>query len=95
MQNFDSIEKKLLLQKFAEDIPIIRKSLGMSQSELGNKVGVSRQSISSIERGIVPLTWDMLLAIMMVVMVNDEQLYNQIIKNNRLEDAINELKRRP
>lgn len=94
MQNLDPIEKKMLLQKFTEDIPAIRKSLNMSQSELGNKVGVSRQSISSIERGIVPLTWDMLLAIMMVVMVNDEQLYNQVIVNNNLEDVIKELKRR-
>lgn len=95
MQNLDSIEKKALLQKFATEIPAIRKALSMSQSELGNKVGVSRQSISSIERGIVPLTWDTLLAIMMVVMVNDAHLYEQVVQSNHLEDVINELKRRP
>lgn len=76
-------------------MPKIRKSLGMSQSELGNKVGVSRQSISSIERGSVQLTWNIMLAVLMVVMANDEQLYTELINENHLENVINELKGRP
>ena len=94
LQSLNSTEKKEMLQRFAEGLPLIRKRLGMSQSELGDKVGVSRQSISSIERGNVQLTWDMLLAILMVVMVNDNQLYNELVEDNHLENAINELKRR-
>lgn len=42
----------------------------ISQTELGKKVGLSRQTISSIERGTVELSWNNYLAIMMFVVVN-------------------------
>ena len=92
--NDDQMNKRSILNRFAKDMPTIRKSLGMSQSGLGNKVGVSRQSISSIERGTVQLTWDMMLAVLMVVMANDERLYTELINENHLENVLNELKRR-
>jgi len=81
-------EKKRILESFAAKVPDIRKRLGMSQTEFGNKVGFSRQSVSSLERGTVQLTWDTFLAIMMVVMINDRDLYEQLIAENSLEEII-------
>ena len=71
----------------------VRKDLGMSQTELGEKVGLSRQSISSLERGTVQMTWDTLLAIMMVVMVNDVNMYERLVAEDNLGEAIEDLKR--
>lgn len=85
--------KKEVLESFSKKVPEVRKKLGMSQTEFGDKVGLSRQSISSLERGTVQLTWDTFLAIMMVVMVNDEDMYEQLIKENNLANAIANLKR--
>lgn len=86
-------QKKTILESFAKKVPWIRKKLRMSQTELGEKVGLSRQSISSLERGNVQMTWDTLLAIMMVVMVNDVNMYEQLIAEDNLREAIENLKR--
>lgn len=37
--------------KLANNLSSLRKEKGMNQTELGDKVGVSRQTISLIERG--------------------------------------------
>ena len=46
---------------------VIRKKLRMSQAELGEAVGKSRQKISELERGVAPLGWDTYLAILLVL----------------------------
>ena len=69
-KNTEKYIKEELLTAFAEQLPAIRKILGVSQSEMGRKVGLSRQSISSIERGNVALTWNTLLAVLLIVLVN-------------------------
>lgn len=55
-------------------LPQIRKEMKISQTELGIKVGLSRQTISSIERETVELFWNNYLAIMMFVVVNRNKL---------------------
>ena len=69
--------------EFAEQLPTIRKILGVSQSEMGRKVGLSRQSISSIERGNVVLTWNTLLAILLVVLVNNPDCFADVMRDER------------
>lgn len=75
--------KEELLTEFAKELPAIRRALKVSQSELGNRIGLSRQSISSIERGNVAITWNTLLAIMMVVQVNNPVYFKKIIENKK------------
>lgn len=55
------------------ELPQIRKEMKISQTEFGKKVGLSRQTISSIERGKAPLTWNNYLAIMMFLEANKER----------------------
>ena len=94
MRENSELDKRDILNSFAKRIPNIRKELHMSQTELGKKLGISRQSISSIERGTVPLTWDTFLALLMVIMVSDEAMYKELTSDKELEGAIEELKRR-
>lgn len=86
------INKEELLSDFVTKLPAIRKELGLSQSELGEKVGLSRQSISSIERGTVTLSWNIFLAIALVVFVNDPDIFEDIADDERYLAVIESLK---
>lgn len=44
-------------------LPRLRKEFGISQTDLAEKVGLSRNMISLIEREINPMTWTQFLAI--------------------------------
>jgi len=81
-----------VLREFAVSLPKIRGELKMSQGELGKKVGLSRQSISSIERQQVPLTWNTMLAICMVLIVNEPEIMEKMAKDQRFMELIEELK---
>lgn len=65
--------KQKLIHKMVVELPQIRKEMKISQTEFGKKVGLSRQTISSIERGKAPLTWNNFLAIMMFLEANKER----------------------
>ena len=79
------INKEELLSDFVTKLPAIRKKLGLSQSKLGEKVGLSRQSISSIERGTVTLSWNIFL-------VNDPDIFEDIADDERYLAVIESLK---
>lgn len=68
-------EQELLLKEFVVRLPKIRKRMKVSQTELGEKVGLSRQTISAIERGSIPLTWNNYLAILFYVYFNDKKVF--------------------
>jgi len=51
-----------VMEKFIQELPRLRKIAGVSQTAFGKRLGLSRQSISSVERGEVPLTWLMYVA---------------------------------
>lgn len=60
-------QQKELADSFIKDLPVLRKKVRMSQAQLGEAVGKSRQKISEIERGVAPLGWDTYLAILLVM----------------------------
>ena len=62
--------RKIMVESMVQDLSSIRKQLKLSQTELGEKLGKKRQTISAIERGVMPLKWDTFLAIMMLVEQN-------------------------
>lgn len=45
------------------ELPVLRARLGISQESLAEKIGVSRQTYSSIETGKREMTWTTLLAL--------------------------------
>lgn len=59
--------QKQLIASLIQDLPTYRKKMRMSQAELGDAVGKSRQKISEMERGAAPLGWDTYLAILLVL----------------------------
>lgn len=66
-QFVQSEQQKELIRTLVQELPAYRKKMHMSQAELGEAVGKSRQKISEMERGAAPLGWDTYLAILMVL----------------------------
>ena len=87
-------EQKELLEAFARKLPRIRKKLGVSQTVLGEKIGLSRQTISSIERGTSPLTWNIYLSILFFLTVNNKNIFYYARENEKREiDVLTKLLR--
>lgn len=65
-------ERKNMMLTLSQALPYLRKEIGVSQTELANKVGVSRQMISLIERQLQPMTWTLFLAIVFFFKSNND-----------------------
>ena len=54
-QFVQSEQQRELISSLVQELPAYRKKMRMSQAELGDAVGKSRQKISEMERGSAPL----------------------------------------
>ena len=63
--------KNEYIERMVKNLPVLRMSAGLTQAQLGKKVGMSRQSIVAIENGKRPLPWSLYLAMVLVFMQND------------------------
>lgn len=70
-----STEQEILIAHMVDRLPALRKKYGISQTELGEKIGLSRQTISAIERKTTPLTWTTMLAILMFFTANSNCVF--------------------
>ncbi len=70
-----STEQEVLIEHMVDRLPALRKKYGISQTELGEKIGLSRQTISAIERKTTPLTWTTMLAILMFFTANSNCVF--------------------
>ena len=61
-----------MISILSQALPHLRKEMGVSQTELATKVGVSRQMISLIERQLQPMTWTLFLAIVFFFKCNND-----------------------
>ena len=57
-----SPERGKLIEKLVKRLPDIRKRLRLSQEELGQMIGKSRQKKSDIQRFAAPMGWDTYIA---------------------------------
>ena len=61
MFSYESTKKKIICD-FIELLPMLRVRLGLTQEQLGERIGTTRQTIISIENKKNPLTWSLFLA---------------------------------
>lgn len=54
------------IDALSKNLPVLRASTNMTQAQLAYKVGVSRQTIVSIETGKRPMPWSLYLATIFV-----------------------------
>lgn len=72
MGNDISVKQKEMIDTLVKAMPYLRKELGVSQTVLAEKVGLSRQMISLIERQLNPMTWTQFLAIVFFFKSNND-----------------------
>ena len=66
MMNLEANEKKRLLEIFSANLATYRKAMKLSQEAFGVLIGITRQTVSSIERGAYPLTWSIFLSCLFI-----------------------------
>ena len=67
--------KNNLVKALKVNLPTLRKKYGISQADLGEKVGLSRQTISGIERGSIEMSWTVYLAIVCYFVMKNDNLF--------------------
>ena len=65
-------QKELLIKNMTENLPTLRKRLGISQEELSEKVGVSRSTIAGIENKKRSMSWNMFLSLLLTFIKNED-----------------------
>ena len=70
------VKRKEDLLRLVNNLSSLRKEKGMNQTELGDKVGVSRQTISLIERGDYNPSIVVALSLARVFEVNVEDIFS-------------------
>jgi len=68
-----------------KNLPVLRAATSMTQAQLAEKIGVSRQTIVSIETRKRPLPWSLYLAIICVFQQYEES--EILLKSFKLFDA--------
>lgn len=64
------IDKGELIDKFIFELPVLRARIGMTQDELSDIIGVSRQTYSSIETKKRNMPWTTYMALLLVFYYN-------------------------
>lgn len=66
--------KNQLIKALKNDLPVLRARIGLSQEAIADKIGISRQTYSSIETGKREMGWTTFLALVAFFQNNDQTM---------------------
>ena len=66
----DKSEKEELILALTEILPILRAAIGISQGELADYIGVSRQTYSALEIGKRQMSWNTFLSLFLLSLIH-------------------------
>ena len=72
MAGISALDKKKLMGLMAKNLPVFRTKLDASQEDIANRLGVTRQTISTFESGQREMTWSVFLALVLLFFRNQE-----------------------
>lgn len=64
--------KDLLVERMTENLVVLRAKLGVTQAELADIAGMSRQTILAIEKKQRTMTWNTFLSLLFIFSVNKD-----------------------
>ena len=68
----DNARKEQLIDILTNELSVLRAKVGISQQDLANRMGVSRQTYGAIENKVQKMTWSNFLALLLLFRSNDE-----------------------
>ena len=66
------INKDELIDCLTEELPVLRATIGLSQDDLSEIIGISRQTYSSIETKKRRMSWNVFLSLILVFENNEK-----------------------
>jgi DNA-binding XRE family transcriptional regulator len=70
--DIQEIDKEGLIDILTEELPVLRAKIGLSQKDLSEIIGISRQTYSSIETKKRKMSWNTYLSIFLVFENNEK-----------------------
>lgn len=89
----DNIRSKMT-ELLRNELPVLRAKARVSQEELAKKIGISRQTYSSLETGKREMSWTTFLALI-AYFQNNENTNKMISEINELSEGIEMLMESP
>ena len=62
----EKVTREEMIKDMAENLPVLRPRLHLTQSELAAKLGISRQTVIALESGKRPMTWITFLSLVFI-----------------------------
>lgn len=72
IQDKKQLNKDELIKCLTNELPVLRAKIGVSQNELSNIIGISRQTYSAIETGKRQMSWNTFLSLVLVFGCNEK-----------------------
>lgn len=64
--------KRSLMERFRNELPVLRARARVSQETIAEKIGISRQTYSGIETGKREMTWTIFMALLAFFQNNEQ-----------------------
>ena len=68
------LDRRQYARLMAQNLPTLRARLGLSQTELAQMIGITRQTLSAAESGARELTWGTFLSLLYVFTQNEDTI---------------------
>ena len=86
-ESLNDNRKQDLCKLLAENLPTLRTKMGISQNELADRIGYSRQTISAIERMENDMQWRM-FSVIVPFFATDEEIYRLMLVMSILDEDV-------
>jgi len=64
--------KRILIDRMAENLVVLRAKLGLTQADLAEIAGLSRQTVLALEKKQRAMTWNTFLSLLFIFYLNKE-----------------------
>ena len=68
----NEVDRAELMEVLTDELPVLRAKIGISQKELSNIIGVSRQTYSAIESKKRSMSWNVFLSLILFFEHNEK-----------------------